>query len=216
MKKNSTQLRVFQNNHHPILLAPLWHHKQSELHGSHLHWKGEEIILLDFHLLFIIIHLFSNCSVNGVIKGYKVVYAPSELWFDDKSKDYKKTASSDTVLHGLKKYANYTIQILATTSGGDGVRSPPIYCTTDQDTPDAPTGVKALIMSKDSILVSWKPPVQPNGIIIKYKVYMKSSVEKETKEIEVPANQMSYEAAGLSENVYEFWVSAMTVSFNSS
>lgn len=172
--------------------------------------------MLDFHLLFIIIHLFSNCSVNGVIKGYKVVYAPSELWFDDKSKDYKKTASSDTVLHGLKKYANYTIQILATTSGGDGVRSPPIYCTTDQDTPDAPTGVKALIMSKDSILVSWKPPVQPNGIIIKYKVYMKSSVEKETKEIEVPANQMSYEAAGLSENVYEFWVSAMTVSLNSS
>lgn len=155
------------------------------------------------------------CSVNGVIKGYKVVYAPSELWFDDKSKDYKKTASSDTVLHGLKKYANYTIQILATTSGGDGVRSPPIYCTTDQDTPDAPTSIKAVIMSKDSILVSWKPPTHPNGIIIKYKVYMKSSVEKETKEIEVPANQMSYEAAGLNENVYEFWVSAMTVSFSS-
>lgn len=36
-------------------------------------------------------------SVNGVIKGYKVIYAPSELWFDDKNKDYKKTASSDTV-----------------------------------------------------------------------------------------------------------------------
>jgi Down syndrome cell adhesion molecule-like protein 1 len=150
-------------------------------------------------------------SVNGVIKGYKVVYAPSELWFDDKSKDYKKTASSDTVLHGLKKYTNYTIQILAMTSGGDGVRSAAIFCTTDQDTPDGPTGVKALIMSKESILVSWKPPVQPNGIIIKYKVYMKSSVEKETKEIEVPANQMSYEASGLNENLYEFWVSGMTV-----
>lgn len=61
-------------------------------------------------------------SANGVIKGYKVVYAPSEMWFDEKSKDYKKTASSDTVLHGLKKYTNYTIQVLAFTSGGDGVR----------------------------------------------------------------------------------------------
>lgn len=72
-------------------------------------------------------------SANGVIKGYKVVYAPSDIWFDDKSKDYKKTASSDTVLHGLKKYTNYTIQVLATTSGGDGVRSAPIHCQTDQD-----------------------------------------------------------------------------------
>ena len=46
---------------------------------------------------------------------------------------YKKTASSDTVLHGLKKYTNYTMQVLATTSGGDGVRSPPIHCQTEQD-----------------------------------------------------------------------------------
>lgn len=72
-------------------------------------------------------------SANGVIKGYKVVYAPSELWYDDKNKDYKKTASSDTVLHGLKKYTNYTMQVLATTSGGDGVRSSPIHCQTEQD-----------------------------------------------------------------------------------
>lgn len=47
--------------------------------------------------------------------------------------DYKKTASSDTVLHGLKKYTNYTMQVLATTSGGDGVRSTPIHCQTEQD-----------------------------------------------------------------------------------
>lgn len=72
-------------------------------------------------------------SANGVIKGYKVVYAPSDLWYDDKNKNYKKTASSDTVLHGLKKYTNYTMQVLATTSGGDGVRSAPIHCQTEQD-----------------------------------------------------------------------------------
>lgn len=72
-------------------------------------------------------------SANGVIKGYKVVYAPSDMWYDDKNKDYKKTASSDTVLHGLKKYTNYTMQVLATTSGGDGARSAPIHCQTEQD-----------------------------------------------------------------------------------
>lgn len=132
------------------------------------------------------------------------------MWFDDKSKDYKKTSSSDTVLHGLKKYTNYTIQVLAMTSGGDGVRSIAIHCQTDQDTPDQPTAVKALVMSSEAILVSWRPPASPNGIIIKYKVYVKSSVEKENKEFEIPANQQSYEASSLNQNPYEFWVSAIT------
>lgn len=43
------------------------------------------------------------------------------------------TASSETILHGLKKYTNYSMEILAYTSGGDGVRSNLIHCQTDQD-----------------------------------------------------------------------------------
>uniref|UniRef100_A0A182QBV3 Down syndrome cell adhesion molecule n=1 Tax=Anopheles farauti TaxID=69004 RepID=A0A182QBV3_9DIPT len=149
-------------------------------------------------------------SANGVIKGYKVVYAPSDLWNNDKNKDYKKTASSDTVLHGLKKYTNYTMQVLATTSGGDGVRSAPIHCQTEQDVPEAPTAVKALVMSEGSILVSWQPPAQPNGLILQYTVYIKSG-EQEPKSHKVPSFQMSYEASGLEKNQkYEFWVTAST------
>lgn len=52
---------------------------------------------------------------------------------DETKRHYKKTASSDTVLHGLKKYTNYTMQVLATTAGGDGVRSVPIHCQTEPD-----------------------------------------------------------------------------------
>lgn len=52
---------------------------------------------------------------------------------DETKRHYKKTASSDTVLHGLKKYTNYTMQVLATTAGGDGVRSAPIHCQTEPD-----------------------------------------------------------------------------------
>ncbi|XP_037024225.1 Down syndrome cell adhesion molecule-like protein Dscam2 isoform X28 [Bradysia coprophila] len=151
-------------------------------------------------------------SANGVIKGYKVVYAPSELWYDDKNKDYKKTASSDTVLHGLKKYTNYTMQVLATTSGGDGVRSPPIHCQTEQDVPEAPTAVKALVVGSEAILVSWLPPAQPNGLITQYTVYSKEEgTESEVKSHKVPPYQMSYEASSLDKNKpFEFWVTANT------
>lgn len=52
---------------------------------------------------------------------------------DEKTKDTKITASSETILHGLKKYTNYSMEVLATTNGGDGVRSAPIHCQTEQD-----------------------------------------------------------------------------------
>ncbi|XP_037917664.1 Down syndrome cell adhesion molecule-like protein Dscam2 isoform X4 [Hermetia illucens] len=152
-------------------------------------------------------------SANGVIKTYKVVYAPTDLWFDDKNKDYKRTGQTETVLHGLKKFTNYTIQIAATTSGGDGVRSAPIHCQTEQDVPEAPTDVKALVMGSEAILVSWRPPAQPNGLILQYTVYTKAEgAEGAPKSQKIPNYQMSYEASGLEKGKsYEFWVTASTV-----
>ncbi|XP_036333501.1 Down syndrome cell adhesion molecule-like protein Dscam2 isoform X9 [Rhagoletis pomonella] len=151
-------------------------------------------------------------SANGVIKTYKVVYAPSDEWYDDTKRHYKKTASSDTVLHGLKKFTNYTMQVLATTAGGDGVRSAPIHCQTEPDVPEAPTDVKALVKGQAAILVSWRPPAQPNGIIQQYTVYSKvEGAEGEPKSQKIPHYQMSYEATELEKNKpYEFWVTAST------
>lgn len=37
--------------------------------------------------------------------------------------------------------------------------------------PEAPRAVKALVMGSDSILVSWRPPAQPNGVVTHYNVY---------------------------------------------
>ncbi|XP_071455023.1 cell adhesion molecule Dscam1 [Hetaerina americana] len=154
-------------------------------------------------------------SANGVIKGYKVVYGPSDMWFDENTKDTKITSSSETILHGLQKYTNYSMQVLAFTSGGDGVRSAPIHCQTEQDVPEAPASIKALVMSGDSILVSWKPPEQPNGIVVQYTVYVREDSEdgkeEEPKTQKVPQYQMTYEATGLKKKEhYEFWVTAST------
>ncbi|XP_060529792.1 cell adhesion molecule Dscam2 isoform X45 [Cylas formicarius] len=156
-------------------------------------------------------------AANGIIKGYKVIYGPSDSWFDENTKDTKITASSETILHGLKKFTNYSMEVLAYTSGGDGVRTPPIACQTEQDVPEAPIAVKALVMSSDSILASWKPPVEPNGIIEYYMVYYKESGngdEKPKSQKIVPniRNQnLSFQAKNLDSALkYEFWVTAAT------
>lgn len=47
--------------------------------------------------------------------------------------EVKKTSSVETYLHTLYKYTNYSIRVLAYTGAGDGVLSPPIFCTTEED-----------------------------------------------------------------------------------
>ncbi|XP_059477743.1 cell adhesion molecule Dscam2 isoform X45 [Neocloeon triangulifer] len=160
----------------------------------------------------------SLSSANGILKGYKVIYGPSDTWYDENTKDTKITSSSETILHGLQKYTNYSMMVLAFTSGGDGVKSVPIHCQTEQDAPEPPSALKALVMSDSSILVSWKPPEQPNGIVTQYTVYYREEapVEGEAKDAtpksqKVPPFQMSYEASGLKKKTgYEFWVTAST------
>ncbi|XP_063893559.1 cell adhesion molecule Dscam1 isoform X27 [Helicoverpa armigera] len=149
-------------------------------------------------------------AANGLIKAYKVIYGPSETWYDEKSKDTKITASSETILHGLKKFTNYSMEVLATTNGGDGVRSAPIHCQTEQDVPEAPRAVKALVMGQDSILVSWRPPAQPNGVVTHYNVYTQAQ-NAEPHPNKVPATQTSYSATELKAGRYDFWVTASTI-----
>ncbi|XP_076065820.1 cell adhesion molecule Dscam1-like isoform X6 [Oratosquilla oratoria] len=152
-------------------------------------------------------------TVQGMIKGYKVIYGPSEQWSDEESKDTKITSSTETHLHGLQKYTNYSIQVLAFTSGGEGVRSNPIHCQTDQDIPEAPASVKALVMSAESILVLWQPPERPNGIITQYTVYFKEhgKADSDAHPKKLPPSQKSYEATGLKHHEdYVFWVTAST------
>ncbi|XP_032672567.1 Down syndrome cell adhesion molecule-like protein Dscam2 isoform X19 [Odontomachus brunneus] len=150
-------------------------------------------------------------AANGVITGYKVIYGPSDTWYDENTKDTKITSSSETILHGLKKYTNYSMQVLAFTSGGDGVKSAPIHCQTEQDAPEAPIAIKALVMSAESILISWRPPSQPNGVISQYTVYTKADNAEEATSQKVPPNQLTHEASGLDkQRRYEFWVTAST------
>lgn len=49
------------------------------------------------------------------------------------SNEVKRTSSVETYLHGLLKFTNYSIRLLAYTSVGDGVVSDPVFCTTEQD-----------------------------------------------------------------------------------
>jgi len=66
-------------------------------------------------------------------------------------------------------------------------------------------------MSAESILISWRPPSQPNGVISQYTVYTKADNVEEPSSQKVPPNQLTHEASGLDkQRRYEFWVTAST------
>jgi Down syndrome cell adhesion protein 1 len=73
---------------------------------------------------------------NGIIKGYKVLYAPHPGLVPIPMTPLPKTtrlATVTTVLEQLQKFTNYSIQVLAFTEAGDGKYSNPVACNTHTD-----------------------------------------------------------------------------------
>lgn len=74
---------------------------------------------------------------NGIIKGYKVLYAPRPRAAPSAGRlpvpKISRLSTVTTVLENLLKYSNYSIQVLAFTGAGDGVYSFPIDCATHSD-----------------------------------------------------------------------------------
>ncbi|XP_037893809.1 Down syndrome cell adhesion molecule-like protein Dscam2 isoform X2 [Glossina fuscipes] len=150
---------------------------------------------------------------GGIIQGYKILYRPI---VNQTKMEVKRTSNLETYLHTLHKATNYSLRVLAYTATGDGVASQALYCQTEDDVPDAPASIKAAALTADSILISWLPPRNRNGIITHYTVYSREAGRKgpaKSYMVRVDENgyPVTYEARGLAENqMYEFWVSAST------
>jgi hypothetical protein len=114
---------------------------------------------LSSHSLQVSWHPLSKEQAHGLIKGYKVflertdfdlvgkqVKGLLELNLENKQ-EYNCFCSLDTgeppllkiattenlIVSGLSKYKNYSIQVQAFTTAGDGPLSPPAYCLTLED-----------------------------------------------------------------------------------
>ncbi|CAG9581989.1 unnamed protein product, partial [Danaus chrysippus] len=153
---------------------------------------------------------------GGIVQGYKIIYAPISITHSEGA-EMKRVSTTETYLHTLHKYSNYSVQVVAYTAAGDGKRSAPVYCMTEEDVPSAPEKIKALPYSSDSVLVSWLPPLHPNGIISYYTVYYREAGrlgKHSTFTVSAdksPEMELMFQVRNLMENqLYEFWVSATT------
>lgn len=151
-------------------------------------------------------------SLNGILKGYKVIWENVDALTESPKSEMKITSALTVVIHGLEKYTNYSVQVLASTRAGDGVASSPLYCVTEEDLPEMPAGVKAVVRSATSIIVSWQPPLRSNGNITSYNVHIRwPGPEGKWKPRTLPPHQTSYLVENLhKKNQYEFSIAAVT------
>ncbi|XP_065334191.1 cell adhesion molecule Dscam2-like isoform X1 [Cloeon dipterum] len=152
---------------------------------------------------------------NGIIQGYKVLYENmKENPQGQVEAETKVTMELNTELHGLQKYANYSIRVWAYTRIGDGEKSNSIFCRTDEDVPESPDDIKVVASSASSLIVSWLPPSRPNGQMLSYKVYMRTlegGKERTTVVKPVSATHSHLEFSSLKrKEAYEFWVTGQT------
>ncbi|KAK4877583.1 hypothetical protein RN001_010089 [Aquatica leii] len=153
---------------------------------------------------------------NGLLQGYKLTYEPviDDNWRGSDEIETRKTTALTTVITGLRKFTNYSMHVLAFTKVGDGVLTTVTYCQTEEDVPASPADIKVIVSSPQSLLVSWLPPLEPNGIITKYYLYKRSMDGR--KEVDhakqtISGQQSSYEAKGLQSHIeYQFWITAST------
>nr|CAD7426256.1 unnamed protein product [Timema monikensis] len=155
--------------------------------------------------------------VHGVIQGYRLLYepVPATEQHDIAEPRTKMTTALKTVLHGLLKFTNYSIELLAFTRVGDGVKSTQSYCQTKEDVPGPPAGIKAVLQDPETALVTWLTPTHPNGVILRYSVHIR--VVDGGRQVDVRSishhspSHLQYQLPGLKKRLfYEFWVTAFT------
>ncbi|XP_053620359.1 cell adhesion molecule Dscam2-like [Plodia interpunctella] len=143
--------------------------------------------------------------------GYSVYFGTEDgIWQNITS------PHTELYLQALLKYTNYTIKVAGFSNYGLGPFSYPIVCSTLQDVPGAPSQIKVLVSSPNSLLVSWKRPEQPNGEITHYTVYVKpvaSTSPPQSYRVDATQEslrQVTLSVPGLSGAQYEVFVRAHT------
>ncbi|XP_036392369.1 Down syndrome cell adhesion molecule homolog [Megalops cyprinoides] len=150
-------------------------------------------------------------ALNGNLQGFRVIYWANLP--DGELGEIKNvtTTQPSLELDCLEKYTNYSIQVLAFTRAGDGVRSEQIFTRTKEDVPGPPAGVKAAASTNSVVFVSWLPPLKLNGIIRKYTVFCSNPYPTVISEFEASPDVYFYRVPNLSRNrQYSIWVVAVT------
>nr|XP_020660413.1 phosphatidylinositol phosphatase PTPRQ [Pogona vitticeps] len=141
---------------------------------------------------------------NGIIQSYTIYLREA----DGTEERIINTTSLSLMITGLKTYTKYVVKVSSSTSKGEGVCSAPLSIMTDEDAPSSPPQLLTVKqLSGVTVKLSWQPPLEPNGIILYYTVYIWNKTSRKS----INVTETSLEITDLENNSkYSVYVSAST------
>ncbi|XP_029472623.1 neuronal cell adhesion molecule isoform X1 [Rhinatrema bivittatum] len=161
-------------------------------------------------------------SIRGHLQGYRIYYWKKQSSVKRSRKHVEKkilTFSGNRthgMLPGLQPFSVYMLNVRVVNGKGEGPASPDKAFSTPEGVPGAPSFLKIINPTLDSLTLEWGQPIHPNGILTEYTLNF-SQVINSTHELgplqenRIPANETSLILRNLNYSTrYKFYFYAHT------
>ncbi|XP_055974649.1 neuronal cell adhesion molecule isoform X12 [Sorex fumeus] len=160
-------------------------------------------------------------SIRGHLQGYRIYYWKDQSFSKRNRRHIEKKiltfqgSKTHGMLPGLEPFSPYTLNVRVVNGKGEGPASPNRVFHTPEGVPSAPSSLKIVNPTLDSLTLEWDPPSHPNGILTEYT--LKFQPINNTHELgplvdlKIPANRTRWTLKNLNFSTrYKFYFYAQT------
>ncbi|XP_054214280.1 neuronal cell adhesion molecule isoform X32 [Homo sapiens] len=160
-------------------------------------------------------------SIRGHLQGYRIYYWKTQSSSKRNRRHIEKKiltfqgSKTHGMLPGLEPFSHYTLNVRVVNGKGEGPASPDRVFNTPEGVPSAPSSLKIVNPTLDSLTLEWDPPSHPNGILTEYTLkYQPINSTHELGplvDLKIPANKTRWTLKNLNFSTrYKFYFYAQT------
>ncbi|XP_062956294.1 neuronal cell adhesion molecule isoform X16 [Cynocephalus volans] len=160
-------------------------------------------------------------SIRGHLQGYRIYYWKAQNSSKRNRRHIEKKiltfqgSKTHGMLPGLEPFSHYTLNVRVVNGKGEGPASPDKVFNTPEGVPSAPSSLKIVNPTLDSLTLEWDPPSHPNGILTEYTLkYQPINSTHELGplvDLKIPANKTRWTLKNLNVSTrYKFYFYAQT------
>uniref|UniRef100_F6XBU8 Neuronal cell adhesion molecule n=1 Tax=Equus caballus TaxID=9796 RepID=F6XBU8_HORSE len=113
-------------------------------------------------------------SIRGHLQGYRIYYWKAQTSPKRNRRHIEKKiltfqgSKTHGMLPGLEPFSHYILNVRVVNGKGEGPASSDRVFNTPEGVPSAPSSLKIVNPTLDSLTLEWDPPSHPNGILTEY------------------------------------------------
>nr|XP_023494690.1 neuronal cell adhesion molecule isoform X13 [Equus caballus] len=160
-------------------------------------------------------------SIRGHLQGYRIYYWKAQTSPKRNRRHIEKKiltfqgSKTHGMLPGLEPFSHYILNVRVVNGKGEGPASSDRVFNTPEGVPSAPSSLKIVNPTLDSLTLEWDPPSHPNGILTEYTLrYQPINSTHElgpVVDLKIPANKTRWTLKNLNFSTrYKFYFYAQT------